>query len=406
MKSIQKQDEDLIHKCFTWGYIYLQVKNKESLRFHKDLIRCMDEYQILIIIVVLVLIGIPSAFANDYDVSLIDVEIVDLQIISLDDTPGYYQDNSNLIKITLNVTNNGLDYFLVSDKLFKIWVMEPNFRKSTADNTVFEIADNYYTFYDDELEVRYDDLPSRELFEECDYIHDRVFIGESKVFTICFDVLKIWNNDFPNLDGSKKNYLVMMANHQSTTCPNCKKLLLSTPEVDQKMHFPNWVRNLVNWHNQGIISEQEYQNSIEYLVVKGIISKVADEVNSMMSLTSKNQQLKEHQARLSLALQPNLNVSAMNFYESKFADDVFSGIICKKQNNIVTLSGDYTNDDYFYQAVFFKLLLFDDSGNVVNIGMAKIVDVVPEDLRHFSVSVSHKDKINSCMIMVDSKFKK
>jgi hypothetical protein len=366
----------------------------------------MDEYQILIIIVVLVLIGIPSAFANDYDVSLIDVKIVDLQIISLDDTPGYYQDNSNLIKITLNVTNNGLDYFLVSDKLFKIWVMEPNFRKSTADNTVFEIADNYYTFYDDELEVRYDDLPSRELFEECDYIHDRVFIGESKVFTICFDVLKIWNNDFPNLDGSKKNYLVMMANHQSTTCPNCKKLLLSTPEVDQKMHFPNWTRNLVNWHNQGIISEQEYQNSIEYLVVKGIISKVADEVNSTMSLTSKNQQLKEHQARLSLALQPNLNVSAMNFYESKFADDVFSGIICKKQNNIVTLSGDYTNDDYFYQAVFFKLLLFDDSGNVVNIGMAKIVDVVPEDLRHFSVSIPHKDKINSCLIMVDSKFKK
>jgi hypothetical protein len=363
--------------------------------------------QILIFILLIVfVIGIPSAFAIDYDMKLVDVKITDLQILSLDDTPGYSSDNSNLVKITLNVTNNGLDYFIASDKLFKIWVMEPNFRKSTTENTVYDIVDNYYTFYDDELEVRYDNLPSRELFEECDYTHDRVFIGESKIFTICFDILKIWNNDFPNLNGPKKNYLVMMANHQSTTCPNCKKILLSTPEIDQKLYLPNWAQNLVRWHSQGIISEQEYQNSIKYLVIKGIISKVADEFNSPMSLINKNQQLKEHQARLTLAQQSNLNVSAMNFYESKFSDEIFSGIICKKQNNIVTLSGDYTNDDYFYQTVFFKLLLFDDSGNVVDIGIAKIVDVTREDFRHFSISVPYKDKINNCLVMVDSKFQK
>lgn len=364
------------------------------------------QIQILTVIVLFVLIGIPSAFATDYDVSLIDIKIVDLQIISLDDTPGYYQDNSNLIKITLNVTNNGLDYFLVSDKLFKIWVMEPNFRKSTPENTVFEIVDNYYTFYDDELEVRYDNLPSRELFEECDYIHDRVFINESKVFTICFDVLKIWNNDFPNLNGSKKNYLVMMANHQSTTCPNCKKMLLTNSESEQKMHFPNWIKNITKWNNQGIISEQEYRNSIEYLVVKGIITKSTIGIHSTVSISNKNQQLKEHQARLSSAQQFNINVSAMNFYESKFDDELFSGVICKKQNDIVTLSGDYTNNEYYYQTVFFKLLLFDDLGNVVDMGIAKIVDVTPNDFRHFSVSVPYKDKINNCYVMIDSKFQK
>jgi len=366
----------------------------------------MKDYQILTTISMLALIGIPSAFAIDYDVNEVDVKIIDLQILSLDDTPGYSPDNSNLVKVTLNVTNNGLDYFVVSDKMFKIWVMEPDFRNSTTENTVFEIVDNYYTFYDDELEVRYDNLPSRELFEECDYTHDRIFIRESKVFTICFDVLKIWNNDFPNLDGSKKNYLVMMANHQATTCPNCKKMLLSTPEIDQKLHLPNWVKNLVRWHSQGVISEQEYQNSIEYLVVKGVISKMPNEPYSTMSITNKNQQVKEHQARLSIAQQSNLNVSAMNFYESKFSDGIFSGVTCKKQNNIVTLSGDYTNDDYFYQAVFFKMLLFDDSGNVVDIGIAKIVDVPRDDLRHFSISVPYKDRINSCLVMIDSKFQK
>jgi hypothetical protein len=365
-----------------------------------------DQIQISISIIILGVIGIPSAFAIDYDMNEVDVKIIDLQILSLDDTPGYSPDNSNLVKITLNVTNNGLDYFVVSDKMFKIWVMEQNFRKSTAENTVFEIVDNYYTFYDDELEVRYDDLPSRELFEECDYTFDRIFIGESKGFTICFDVLKIWNNDFPNLDGAKKNYLVMMANHKSTTCPNCKKMLLSTPEIDQKVNLPNWVKNLVRWHNQGVISEREYQNSIEYLVVKGVISKVPNDPHSTMSVTFKNQQVKEHQARLSIAQQSNLSVSVMNFYESEFSEEIFSGVTCKKQNNIVTLSGDYINDDYFYQVVFFKMLLFDDSGNVADIGIAKIVDVARKDLRHFSISVPYKYEVRSCLVMIDSKFQK
>lgn len=365
----------------------------------------MKNYQILIFSAIAVLgLGIPTAFAIDYDLNFVDVKVIDIQIISLDDTMGYYQDNSNLVKITLNVTNTGLDYFLVSDKLFKIWVMEPDFRKSTAENTVLEIVDNYYTSYDDELEVRYDDLPSRELFEECDYIHDRVFIGDSKIFTICFDILKIWNSNIQAHDGSKKNYLVMMGNHQSTTCPNCKKILLSNQESDQKIRIPDWVQNIVIWHSKGIISDQEYQKSIEYLTVKGIISK--GEIYLEGSLTSKNQQLKEYQARLTSAQQTNLYVSAMNFYESKFSEDEFSGVTCKKQNNIVTLSGDYRNDENFYQTVFFKLLLFHDSGNVIDIGMSKIVEVAPKDLRHFSVSIPYKDQINSCMVIVDSKFQK
>jgi hypothetical protein len=125
-----------------------------------------------------------------------------------------------------------------------------------------------------------------------------------------------------------------------------------------------------------------------------------------MSITNKNQQVKEHQARLSLAQQSNLSVSAMNFYESEFSEKIFSGVTCKKQNNIVTLSGDYTNDDYFYQVVFFKMLLFNGSGNVADIGIAKIVDVTREDLRHFSISVPYKDEVRSCLVMVDSKFQK
>ena len=197
--------------------------------------------------------------------------------------------------------------------------------------------------------------------EECDYTNDRVRIGESKIFTFCFDVLRIWNNEILKLDDSTKYYLVMMDNNHATSCPNCKKILLSSQELDNKYNFPEWVQNLFKWHSQGIISESEYQDSIKYLVTKGIISKMGDKSHLPETLEEKNQQLNEHQTRLSLAQQTNLYVSHMKFYESDYDAKILNGVLCKKQNNIVTLLADYTNDDTYYDAIFFKLLVIDET---------------------------------------------
>ena len=72
--------------------------------------------------------------------------------------------------------------------------------------------------------------------------------------------------------------------------------------------------------------------------------------------------------------------------------------------NIVTLLADYTNDDTYYDAIFFKLLVIDELDNVVSTGLSKIVDVVPKEFRHFEVSTPYAGKMNSCFIMIDSKF--
>ena len=93
----------------------------------------------------------------------------------------------------------------------------------------------------------------------------------------------------------------------------------------------------------------------------------------------------------------------MSFYETNHSEN-FTGVLCKKQNNVVTLSGDYTNEDAYYEAVFFKLLVFDELNNVVSTGLSKIVDVIPGEFTHFSVSTPYKGKINSCFVMIDSKF--
>jgi hypothetical protein len=174
-------------------------------------------------------------------------------------------------------------------------------------------------------------------------------------------------------------------------------------KVIESSPVPHWIQNILEWHKQGLISDQEYQNSIEYLIETGIITEDAFKKEIQIMLAEKNRQLKDHQANLLLAQQTNLYVSSMKFYESKYNDE-FSGVLCKKQNNIVTLSGDYTNEGIYYYTVFFKLILFDEFGNVVSSGLSKIVDVTPKDFRNFSVSTPYKGNIDQCLVMVDSKF--
>lgn len=174
-------------------------------------------------------------------------------------------------------------------------------------------------------------------------------------------------------------------------------------KVIESSSVPDWIQNILEWHKQGLISYQEYQNSIQYLVEMGIITEDAFKKEIQLMLAEKNMQLKEHQAKLLLAQQTNLYVSSMNFYESKYNDE-FSGVLCKKQNNIVTLSGDYTNDGLYYYTVFFKLILFDEFGNVVSNTLSKIEDVTSKDFRNFSVSTPYKGNIDHCLVLVDSKF--
>ena len=359
-------------------------------------------------IITLVIIGTPIIFAIhfpsiDNDMEFITVEITDIQILSMDDTPGYYLDNADLVKITINITNDNLDYFLLSDKMIKLWVMEPDYRKSTLDKEVLDLVDNYSTIYDDELEVIYDNLQSRELFEECDWIIERIRIEQSKEITVCYNILRIWNNEVVNIDGEKQYYLVMMNNNQATSCPNCKKIPLSSFKENFGIQTPTWVQNLFIWYNQGMITEQDFQNSIEYLIESGIMAKTTNHEVEPDSLENKIHELKEHQARLILAQQTNLHVSMMNFFESDY-DENFSGVVCKRQNNIVTLSGDYSNEDQYYNTIFFKLLVFDELGNVVTTGISKMVDVTAKEFRGFSVSTPFEGKMNSCFVMVDSRF--
>jgi len=353
----------------------------------------------------LVVLFVPDVYGieSSFDLNQISLEVLDTQVLYMDDTPGYYLDNADLIKVTVKVTNNEAEYFSVRDKMFRIWVMEKDQLKSTPENEVLQQVDSYYTIYDDQLEVNYDNLHTRELYEECDYTSNAVRSDTPKIFTVCYEVLRSWSGGPVNLDGPRKYFLVMSDTSKATSCHRtCYKILLSNNQMHKDIQNPKWIQNIFDWHSKGLIPDSEFQNAINYLQEKNILKVIPESIPDHTTLDAKNQNLKEYQRKLASALASNLYVSGMTFYEPRYLDE-FTGVTCIQQNNIVTYSGDYKNDKEFYAAVFFKLLLY-DGNQVVETGLSKVIDVVPGEFRHFEVSAPYKAKFNHCLVIIDSKF--
>jgi len=211
----------------------------------------------------------------DFNVDLIDLEILQVKVIPVDnDTPDYPLDDSDLVKIKLQVTNTGIEYFVLKDQMFKMEAIDPKYGDSeiTPVNRNY-IVDNFDNTYTESLEMRYEDFHSIQVFEGCEWMSDRIQINESRTYNICFDILRKWNNEVLDINSNKNYFLTFMNNQFMTSCPNCKTILLTTDPI-HKYLTPNWVQNIFAWHKQGIISEAEYQNSVEYLIAKGIISEV------------------------------------------------------------------------------------------------------------------------------------
>jgi len=172
-----------------------------------------------------------------YDLSQIKIEVLDVKVIPMFDDPNYPLDDSDLVIIDFKIINQGIDYFVLSDKMFSIRVYDSKLAENGVGKDYLDVVDNYSTIYDDELEVRYDDLASFKIFEDCDYLHDRIFINQPETFTICFDILRSWNNEVLNLEGPKLHYLTLMENTKSTSCPNCVKVLLTSDSTKSDSAF-------------------------------------------------------------------------------------------------------------------------------------------------------------------------
>ena len=120
----------------------------------------------------------------------------------------------------------------------------------------------------------------------------------------------------------------MMDNKFTTSCPNCKSVLLNeyynNPITQSEISGYNipedllmWLDTLLIWLENSIISDQEFSNAIEFLAKRGIIEKSANENNKIfLESEVKNQTI--------LAMvdfrQPRFNEGQPIVFEGKLTD--------------------------------------------------------------------------------------
>jgi len=182
-------------------------------------------------------------------------------------------------------------------------------------------------FYRNENTIQ--DIAIPQSLFECELLNHSLRVNQTQTISVCFDVKQKWSNESLDLNGPKSYYLVMMDNKFTTSCPNCKSVLLNeyynnhiTESEISGYNIPedllSWLDMLVVWRENSIISDQEFSNAIEFLIKRGIIEKKANENNTIfLEPEVKNQTI--------LAMvdfrQPRFNEGQTIVFEGKLTDD-------------------------------------------------------------------------------------
>ena len=79
-----------------------------------------------------------------YDLDSIDLKVSELEIIHMVKNPKDPFDDSDVVLLRLELTNNGNDYFVISAKMFKIRVFQSSY-PGIEYQPHFNMIDNYFT---------------------------------------------------------------------------------------------------------------------------------------------------------------------------------------------------------------------------------------------------------------------
>ena len=163
-----------------------------------------------------------------HDLSKLDFEVLDVQKFFIPkwiDEPG---DFSDILQVKFNVTNNGLEHFVVYKDMFQIDVIDPREQYQKFPRTYQNyMVDNYYPEYIEDFKLRFQDIAIPQSLFECELLNHSLKINQTRTLSVCFDVKQKWLNYPLDLNGPRLYYLVMMDNKFKTSCPNCKFVLLN-----------------------------------------------------------------------------------------------------------------------------------------------------------------------------------
>ena len=164
----------------------------------------------------------------NHDFSKLDFEVLDVKKFFIPKWINEPGDFSDILQVKFNVTNHGLDYFVVYKDMFQIDVIDPReqyreVRRTNQDHMV----DNYYPQYIEDFKLRFQDISLPKSLFECELLSHSLLINQTRPLSVCFDVKQKWSNHPLDLNGPRLYYLVMMDSKSSSSCPNCKSALLN-----------------------------------------------------------------------------------------------------------------------------------------------------------------------------------
>ena len=172
--------------------------------------------------------GTSNPRAIIHDLSNLDFKVLDVQKFFIPkwiDEPG---DFSDIIQVKFNVTNNGLEHFVVYKDMFQIDVIDPREQYQKFPRTYQDyMVDNYYPQYIEDFKLRFQDIALPQSLFECELLNHSLKINQTRTLSVCFDVKQKWSNHPLDLNGPRLYYVVMMDNKHATSCPNCKFVLLN-----------------------------------------------------------------------------------------------------------------------------------------------------------------------------------
>jgi len=116
--------------------------------------------------------------------------------------------------------------------MFRLVSITPSFIADPILDSFSGQSISFKAKYDDNFEVRYQGLESYHYFEDCEYFHDVLLYTETRIYTVCYDVLRRLNIVPVDFEGNKQYILTLMDNIQSNSCPNCRELLLSSGIIE------------------------------------------------------------------------------------------------------------------------------------------------------------------------------
>jgi len=139
----------------------------------------------LITLVIFCSFFVYEANARIYDLSLVDLEILETEVFQIEENPNYPFDAADVVKIKFQVTKTEPGLFIASDRMFRLVATASSFLAEPGFDSFRGKSISFKAMYDDNFEVRYQGLESFHYFEGCEYFHDVMLYTETRIYTVC-----------------------------------------------------------------------------------------------------------------------------------------------------------------------------------------------------------------------------